>query len=377
MKENQQRVILIGIDGAAWDLIDKFVEQGHLPAFAQLKAEGSWGTLKSTIPCYSPLAWNSIFTGVDPGKHGIVGFVKHEYNSADLKPLNSMDRKFPALWNYANYHEINSVFVNIPFAYPLETADGVFVCGLGVPFENCEYTYPSDLKEYIKQNFPDYKIDYDEKLVSNRKNKESFARECLRILDSKLSFASELFAKESCQLFTTVIRATDTFQHFCWHDEELIREVYKKIDKFLSFVKGNMKGSDTLMIVSDHGFSELKQMIYLVNFLLQEGYMVSKKDKKLREGISLDFINKIILSLGGTRLLSTLKRNSWIRKIFFRFFPVGKFSYLNSVDWDSSLVSYAEGSGGILHINPRLKSDEKNLSSFLAELKKKALKLRD
>ena len=72
----KSRVILLGWDGATWDLILPWVEEGKLPGIGRMMEQGTWGTLLSTIPPISPAAWTTIFTGVNPGKHGIFGFVK-------------------------------------------------------------------------------------------------------------------------------------------------------------------------------------------------------------------------------------------------------------------------------------------------------------
>ena len=53
------RAVMIGLDGAAWHLLDPLIEQGAMPRLAALKKEGAAGTLKSTVPTYTPPAWTS------------------------------------------------------------------------------------------------------------------------------------------------------------------------------------------------------------------------------------------------------------------------------------------------------------------------------
>ena len=87
----KSRVILLGWDGATWDLILPWVEEGELPGIGRMMEQGTWGTLSSTIPPISPAAWTTIFTGVNPGKHGIFGFVKRRTDSYFVTPI-SLDR---------------------------------------------------------------------------------------------------------------------------------------------------------------------------------------------------------------------------------------------------------------------------------------------
>ena len=67
---------MIGIDGATWERITPWAEEGKLPTFKLMIENGAWGKLKSTIPPISPAAWTSIYTGLKPTKHSIWSFVK-------------------------------------------------------------------------------------------------------------------------------------------------------------------------------------------------------------------------------------------------------------------------------------------------------------
>ena len=52
------------------------LEAGLMPRLARLRERGASGTLRSTIPTYTPPAWTSSLTGVNPGRHGVYGFVE-------------------------------------------------------------------------------------------------------------------------------------------------------------------------------------------------------------------------------------------------------------------------------------------------------------
>jgi predicted AlkP superfamily phosphohydrolase/phosphomutase len=70
------RTVVIGLDGVAWRLLEPLIEHGSMPRLASLRARGAWGTLDSTVPTYTPPAWTSAITGVNPGRHGIYGFIE-------------------------------------------------------------------------------------------------------------------------------------------------------------------------------------------------------------------------------------------------------------------------------------------------------------
>ena len=64
---HKTRVFALGLDGATFDLIEPWVQAGHLPALSRLMSSGSWGTLRSVIPPVTMPAWASFLTGLSPG----------------------------------------------------------------------------------------------------------------------------------------------------------------------------------------------------------------------------------------------------------------------------------------------------------------------
>jgi hypothetical protein len=69
-----KQVIVIGIDGATWEIIDALRSQGKLPTFDRLIRAGSRGELTVPLPSISPSLWTTIATGVPASVHGIEDF---------------------------------------------------------------------------------------------------------------------------------------------------------------------------------------------------------------------------------------------------------------------------------------------------------------
>jgi hypothetical protein len=67
-------VLVIGMDGATWDIMDPMMSAGELPNLSSLRGEGAWGVLTSINPTLSPAVWTTIATGKKRDKHGIKDF---------------------------------------------------------------------------------------------------------------------------------------------------------------------------------------------------------------------------------------------------------------------------------------------------------------
>ena len=95
------KLLLIGIDGASFRLIDPLLEEGRLPAFAGLVERGARGPLLSQRPMNSPAIWTTVATGFNRQRHGIGGFSRTEVSGGTPRKrmVSSLDRKTLALWN--------------------------------------------------------------------------------------------------------------------------------------------------------------------------------------------------------------------------------------------------------------------------------------
>ena len=82
---SKQRVLVIGWDGATWDVVRPLVQQGRMPNIAGIIERGASGVLRSTLHPLSPQAWASFETGVNPGKHGIYDWF--ELNLGPFTPI--------------------------------------------------------------------------------------------------------------------------------------------------------------------------------------------------------------------------------------------------------------------------------------------------
>ena len=124
------RVLLIGLDGADWDLIDPLVREGRMPRLKKLIAEGVHGPLRSYDPMISPLLWTTIVTGVGPDRHGVADFQAIEQPSGRRVPITSRFRRVKALWNILGDAGMTSAFVAWWASYPAEPVRGFQVTNL-------------------------------------------------------------------------------------------------------------------------------------------------------------------------------------------------------------------------------------------------------
>ena len=61
-------VFVLGVDGMDPEILSRMMDEGKMPNFSPLAAEGSFQTLGTSNPPQSPVAWSTFVTGLDPGR---------------------------------------------------------------------------------------------------------------------------------------------------------------------------------------------------------------------------------------------------------------------------------------------------------------------
>lgn len=123
----RRRVLVVGWDGADWEVLEPLVKKGAMPNLARLMAEGSWGELRSLTPLLSPLIWTTMATGVSPDRHGVLDFVEVDPASGAKVPVSGRQRRVPALWNEASAVGRTVSVSGWWASWPAEPVDGVLV----------------------------------------------------------------------------------------------------------------------------------------------------------------------------------------------------------------------------------------------------------
>jgi len=73
-----QKVIVLGFDGVDARLTEKWMNEGKLPNLARLRQEGTFRSLRPTLPAQTPVSWSTFSTGIDPGRTGIFDFLRRD-----------------------------------------------------------------------------------------------------------------------------------------------------------------------------------------------------------------------------------------------------------------------------------------------------------
>lgn len=146
-------MIVIGLDGADWSLLDRLAAGGRMPNLARLTREGRTARLTSFVPILSPIVWTSIATGATPERHGVLDFQEIDLATGAAVPISGRSRRVPAVWNVASSAGRRVGVVGWWATHPAEEVNGFFVSdrASSILFEGSRdsLAYPPALSEGV------------------------------------------------------------------------------------------------------------------------------------------------------------------------------------------------------------------------------------
>ena len=93
------KILLVGIDGATFAVLDPLLEAGALPTFERLIEGGARAPLLSDRPMKSPALWTTVSTGRDRKQHGVEQFTATVEGSDVPVLANATMRRTLTVWD--------------------------------------------------------------------------------------------------------------------------------------------------------------------------------------------------------------------------------------------------------------------------------------
>jgi predicted AlkP superfamily phosphohydrolase/phosphomutase len=299
------RAILFGLDGATFTVLDDLVARGVMPYLGRFMAEGTRGTLLSTVPPLTPIAWSSLVTGRTPGHHGIAGFFQYASTQSQLlHVVSSRQLHAETMWAIASRQSTKAVSLNFVVHQPPPKIDGCVIPGW-VPWRWLKrFTHPAGLLERLAKELPDFDVrqlamdfEQERKAIAGAPPDDHEAWIDLHVGRDRQWFnvLRRLMQTERPGLAGIVFDGVDKLQHLLWPylDPELAPRdpapeflstqracwrYFRQLDTFLADVVSLAGPDAAVFIVSDHGFTACRDVVFINTWLERRGYLRWKPD---------------------------------------------------------------------------------------------------
>lgn len=357
------RVLVIGLDGATWDILNPLMRDGKMPHLKKLLDKSAQGVLMSSIPPVTAAAWTCFSTGKNPGKHGLVDFIYFPEHGYRVTIANSTTRAAATIWNLLSERELRVGVVSVPMTYPPEKVNGVMVTDMMTPNASVQYTYPPELKQELLDRVGPFVITPGE--GENPSEPLTYLDKVRADVKGSADYTLYLLKQEPYDFFMYVFGIVDILQHQFWYlleaeprnlseGDRAIREkviaIFTQVDDGIGEMVKYADENTTIVLMSDHGFGPMKGFMHVNNFLLERGYLVLKrggmsalKRALFRAGVTPQNVHLTLkaLKLDLRRKFNRGRAYGTLRRFFLSF---------DDVDWTRTRA-FALGHIGQIYIN--------------------------
>ncbi len=254
--------LVVGVDALSHDVLSHLPE-GTTPTIDSVIAEGASGPLRAQLPPWTPSTWPSIYTGVNPGEHGVYGFLRFE--GYDWEIVDGTDVREHALWELLSQEGHRSVVVNVPVTHPPAAFDGALVPGYTAPEDpTC---HPAGLLEEIRETIGEYRL-YNTQLTEGATREERIDgyEELTRMRGAAFRYLVE---REKPSFGFVQFQQSDTVLHEFPDDEVAPRRVYSAIDDEIERILDDCDPTN-VVLVSDHGIGPCDGVEFRPNTLFRD-----------------------------------------------------------------------------------------------------------
>ncbi|MBS3139476.1 alkaline phosphatase family protein [Candidatus Woesearchaeota archaeon] len=247
LSKNYVNVLLLGISGMDYKITKGLLAAGRLPSFKKLADQGSFIKLDASLPAENNLAWISLLTGLNPGKHNCFDAVNRNPLTYGLELVSVKNN--------------NEAFRNKLIDQLISHA-GLSASAPGLSFLDhfdSEGNNPGG-QELIKQ------------IADLEKTQEDW-------------FWKEFFQFKEKGLMYFIFNALNQLQQTFWNNPAIGREegkiklnkavvdYYEQKDRLLQQVLDKLDSPTALLIVSNRGVNSFERSFHLNNWLVENEFM--------------------------------------------------------------------------------------------------------
>jgi predicted AlkP superfamily phosphohydrolase/phosphomutase len=279
------KLFVLSLEGVSLDFLKRHTGDGLLPNLGRLLAEGDLREMETALPPVSLVTWTSYMTGVNPGRHGVYGFVDRRPGSYDLFKLNGANIHPSTLWEVLGRAGRRVLVVNVPATYPPRPVNGVLVsCFLGPSVEKSVYP-PSLAPRLVSIN---YRLDVGQDLETT--DRDAMLADIDLAVRKRFEAAVTLLRQEEWDFSQLHVMETDRINHLLWGDyedadapyREAFLSFYRTLDDLIGEIVARLPGGCGVIVLSNHGFCRLRREVNLNRYLEELDWLGLKKKKPRR-----------------------------------------------------------------------------------------------
>ncbi len=287
MSKTVDRLVVLGLDGATWSVLDPMRARGLMPNLDTYLSAAASGTLRSIIPPVTTAAWTTVMTGCGPARHGVFDHRYYDAALGRMKVNHSGRIRVPTIWHLLASSGHSAVSLNVPGLYPPLKVPGIVVSGMDAPHLEAALSAAPEFAARREAEAPGYALGYFWKRAPQ--SLEELTTNARLTADSFSGRAEGGWLADRIvpdwSVMMVQFQNLDPFQHRVWPylnvDEtgvdrpdwnaaaaHVIRGLDQAIGRLCELAE---KRGAAVMMVSDHGFGPCLGRIHVNRILVDAG----------------------------------------------------------------------------------------------------------
>ncbi len=266
------RVLLLGVDAGSAPLVRRWAAAGVLPTFRRLLAQGLVADLAGLEGFFVGSTWPSLYTGVNPARHGISSLVQLRAGTYDLfRCYTGEFIKREPFWNHLSRAGRRVAICDVPLSGLSTDLNGIQTVEWGSHDANYGFrTWPAGLAREIKARFGSHPLSTS--CDADHRSAEQFRALGARLVEGvrrKTALTGFLLAQGGWDLLVQVFTEGHCAGHQCWHLHDPqhpaheasvvrvagdpIRDVYAAIDQAIGELTAAAGDECLVLVLLSHG----------------------------------------------------------------------------------------------------------------------------
>ncbi len=282
-------LIIIGLDGATFDILDPLFAQGRLPTLMRLAQGGLRTELRSTLPPATLPAWTSFLTGTNPGRHGVTDIFVRSPGTYALRPASGQLRQVPTF--VARFSAVGRrvACLGVPGTYPPEPINGICIAGFdspGASHAQGRAVWPPPFRPEL-QRLGGWRYGTFNEMRRGSERLRTAVHALEADIAAKERVALSVYNREPWDVFVLHLQASDTAAHHLWHTfdpdsprashpelRDALPRIYERLDQLIGRLLERAPDRARVLVVSDHGMGGAStRVVHLNRWLASQGLL--------------------------------------------------------------------------------------------------------
>lgn len=278
-------LLVVGWDGACFELAQRFRADGRMPVLDALLARGCAWRVRSTVPAVTFPAWTSFLTAASPSHHGVTDFTIPRNDGYGVRFANATHRRLPTILARMAAAGLRVGMYGIPATYPPEGRAVFEICGFDTPLgasASGRATHPRALADELRRRHGRLGIEGIAQARIDDGWHERTRAQLVADVELRSRIAMDLVREHALDVFVVHFMEPDTAAHHYWQFDDdrsprhrpgprgVLGDVYAALDRSLGEIAVACGGDPDVLVLSDHGSAGASDRIVFWNRWLSD-----------------------------------------------------------------------------------------------------------